>query len=151
MLSVICEIISKYFTSIILSLAAIYLGWQQNKLNGDNTEKELFRDFNIRYSNINNKLNELKSAEMKVITEDPLLYDAAMEFFNLCAEEYYWKKKDRISDEIWKSWHRGMNSWLQQAPVLCELWESEMIFSGPESYYIKDKYEFFDKSNFKKI
>lgn len=151
MLSVICEIISKYFTSIILSLAAIYLGWQQNKLNGDNTEKELFRDFNIRYSNINNKLNELKSAEMKVITEDPLLYDAAMEFFNLCAEEYYWKKKNRISEEIWKSWHRGMNSWLQQAPVLCELWESEMIFSGPESYYIKDKYEFFDKSNFKKI
>lgn len=151
MLSVICEIISKYFTSIILSLAAIYLGWQQNKLNGDNTEKELFRDFNIRYSNLNNKLNELKSADMKVITEDPLLYDAAMEFFNLCAEEYYWKKKDRISDEIWKSWHRGMNSWLQQAPVLCELWESEMIFSGPESYYIKDKYEFFDKSNFKKI
>ena len=151
MLSVICEIISKYFTSIILSLAAIYLGWQQNKLNGDNTEKELFRDFNIRYSNINNKLNELKSADMKVITEDPLLYDAAMEFFNLCAEEYYWKKKNRISEEIWKSWHRGMNSWLQQAPVLCELWESEMIFSGPESYYIKDKYEFFDKSNFKKI
>ena len=151
MLSVICEIISKYFTSIILSLAAIYLGWQQNKLNGDNTEKELFRDFNIRYSNLNNKLNELKRADMKLITKDPLLYDAAMEFFNLCAEEYYWKKKNRISDEIWKSWHRGMNSWLQQAPVLCELWESEMIFSGPESYYIKDKYEFFDKSNFKKI
>ena len=151
MLSVICEIISKYFTSIILSLAAIYLGWQQNKLNGDNTEKELFRDFNIRYSNLNNKLNELKRADMKLITDDPLLYDAAMEFFNLCAEEYYWKKKNRISEEIWKSWHRGMNSWLQQAPVLCELWESEMIFSGPESYYIKDKYEFFDKSNFKKI
>ncbi len=151
MLSVICEIISKYFTSIILSLAAIYLGWQQNKLNGDNTEKELFRDFNIRYSNLNNKLNELKSADMKVITEDPLLYDAAMEFFNLCAEEYYWKKKNRISEEIWKSWHRGMNSWLQQAPVLCELWENEITFSGPESYYIKDKYEFFDKSNFKKI
>ena len=151
MLSVICEIISKYFTSIILSLAAIYLGWQQNKLNGYNTEKELFRDFNIRYSNLNNKLNELKRADMKLITDDPLLYDAAMEFFNLCAEEYYWKKKNRISEEICKSWHRGMNSWLQQAPVLCELWESEMIFSGPESYYIKDKYEFFDKSKFKKI
>jgi hypothetical protein len=151
MLSIICEIITKDFPSIILSIAAIYLGWQQNKLNKDNTEKELFRDFNNRYSNLNNKLNELKSADIKSITEDPLLYDTAMEFFNLCAEEYYWKKKDRISDEIWKSWHRGMNAWLQQAPVLCELWENEMTFSGPESYYIKDKYEFFDKSNFKKI
>jgi hypothetical protein len=148
MLSIICEIITKDFPSIILSIAAIYLGWQQNKLNKDNTEKELFRDFNNRYSNLNNKLNELKSADIKSITEDPLLYDAAMEFFNLCAEEYYWKKKNRISNEIWKSWHRGMNAWLQQAPVLCELWENEMTFSGPESYYIKDKYEFFDKSNF---
>jgi hypothetical protein len=151
MLSVICEIITKDFPSIILSIAAIYLGWQQNKLNKDNTEKELFKDFNTRYSNLNDKLYKLKIKDMESITKDQLLYDVAMEFFNLCAEEYYWKKKDRISDEIWKSWHRGMNSWLQQAPVLCELWESEMTFSGPESYYIKDKYEFFDKSNFKKI
>jgi hypothetical protein len=151
MLSIICEIITKDFPSIILSIAAIYLGWQQNKLNRDNTEKELFKDFNTRYSNLNDKLYKLKIQDMESITKDQLLYDAAMEFFNLCAEEYYWKKKDRISDEIWKSWHRGMNSWLQQAPVLCELWENEMTFSGPESYYIKDKYEFFDKSNFKKI
>ena len=151
MLSVICEIISKDFPSIILSIAAIYLGWQQNKLNKDNTEKELFKDFNTRYSNLNDKLYKLKVKDMKSITDDPLLYDTVMEFFNLCAEEYYWKKKKRISNEIWKSWHRGMNLWLQQVPVLCELWESEMIFSGPESYYIKDKYEFFDKSNFKKI
>jgi hypothetical protein len=145
------ELICNCFFSLVLGFLGFYYTKQQNKLNGDNTEKELFRDFNIRYSNLNNKLNELKSADMKSITEDPLLYDAAMEFFNLCAEEYYWKKKNRISDEIWKSWHRGMNSWLQQAPVLCELWENEMTFSGPESYYIKDKYEFFDKSNFKKI
>ncbi len=145
------ELICNCLFPLILGFVGIRYTSQQNKLNGDNTEKELFRDFNIRYSNLNNKLNELKSADMESITEDPLLYDAAMEFFNLCAEEYYWKKKNRISDEIWKSWHRGMNSWLQQAPVLCELWESEMTFSGPESYYIKDKYEFFDKSNFKKI
>ena len=145
------ELILNCLTPLIIAIVGIYYTSQQNKLNKDNTEKELFKDFNTRYSNLNDKLYKLKVKDMKSITDDPLLYDIAMEFFNLCAEEYYWKKKNRISDEIWKSWHRGMNSWLQQAPVLCELWESEMIFSGPESYYIKDKYEFFDKSNFKKI
>lgn len=145
------ELILNCLTPLIIAIVGIYYTSQQNKLNKDNTEKELFKDFNTRYSNLNDKLYKLKVKDMKSITDDPLLYDIAMEFFNLCAEEYYWKKKKRISDEIWKSWHRGMNSWLQQSPVLCELWECEMIFSGPESYYIKDKYEFFDKSNFKKI
>ena len=87
------ELICNCFFPLVLGFLGFYYTKQQNKLNGDNTEKELFRDFNIRYSNLNNKLNELKSADMKSITEDPLLYDAAMEFFNLCAEEYYWKKK----------------------------------------------------------
>lgn len=145
------ELILNCLPPLIIAIVGIYYTSQQNKLNKDNTEKELFKDFNTRYSNLNDKLYKLKVKDMKSITDDPLLYDIAMEFFNLCAEEYYWKKKKRISDEIWKSWHRGMNSWLQQSPVLCELWECEMIFSGPESYYIKDKYEFFDKSNFKKI
>lgn len=145
------ELILNCLPPLIIAIVGIYYTSQQNKLNKDNTEKELFKDFNTRYSNLNDKLYKLKVKDMKSITDDPLLYDIAMEFFNLCAEEYYWKKKKRISDEIWKSWHRGMNSWLQQSPVLCELWECEMIFSGPESYYIKDKYEFFEKSNFKKI
>ena len=92
------ELILNCLTPLIIAIVGIYYTSQQNKLNKDNTEKELFKDFNTRYSNLNDKLYKLKVKDMKSITDDPLLYDIAMEFFNLCAEEYYWKKKKRISD-----------------------------------------------------
>jgi len=143
------QILSSIITVLGGTLITCIIAWKQHKLNNDNTEKELFKDYNQRYSELNEKL--INIIRFNELNENQELYNAAIEFFNLCAEGYYWKKKGRISGEIWKSWNSNMNSWLRRAPVLCELWESEMIFSGPESYYIKDKYEFFDKSNFKKL
>ena len=142
------QIIASLITVIGGTAISVFFSIKQYRLNRDNTEKELFKEYNSRYSQLNNKLSLLKTKELKNILENKEHYDTAMEFFNLCAEEHYWKKKKRISTELWECWSSGMNNWMKQVPALCELWEIEMIQSGPESYYIKTKYEFFSKSHF---
>ena len=61
----------------------------------------------------------------------------------LCAEQYYWYKKGRISNEIWNAWHSGMMYYYNTFPVVKELWEEETKEEGFKSYYLKDKLGFF--------
>ena len=67
------------------------------------------------------------------------------DYFNLCAEEYYWYKKGRIDDTIWKSWQAGMNSWYTNKPVIKEAWEKEYKNFGHQSFYLKKGEQFFKK------
>ena len=105
---------------------------------------QLFRDFNSRYSKVNFSLQELlekskdESYTLQNLNDDADLRDKIMDYFNICAEELYWKKKRRIPDDVWNAWKIGMDSWYNEIPILQELWKEEISGDGYKSYYLNE-------------
>lgn len=111
----------------------------------DRMMKDLFKEFNARYDKINNSLKQIekKCKNLKELEEHPKLAYKLNDFFNLCAEEYYWHKKGRIDKDIWEAWSDGMNDWYNDVEVIQKAWEAEIKYRGCKSYYISKKDEFF--------
>lgn len=133
----------------ILGVMAYVLTYKYSKkaqsLNEDMTFHQLFRDFNERYNKVNGTLNhlELNSYTLDELKKDEVLYDHVLDYFNLCAEEYFWHKKGRIIGKVWDAWDDGMNYWFNNIKVLRDAWDDELNKNGCKSYYIEDKYAFF--------
>jgi hypothetical protein len=89
---------------------------------------DLFKDFNARYDKINAALQRIAEHGIDDRARDTELI---VEYFNLCAEEYWWFSARHIPDEIWGSWCRGMLSYLDQ-PLFADLWSKEV---KSDSYY----------------
>ena len=95
-------------SSIILGLSALGVSWfysyRTAKLEGDKMMKELFKDFNQRYDRLNDKLAFLEKQQWTLpvleLDENKKYRAAVIDFFNLCAEEYYWYKKGRIDPKV---------------------------------------------------
>lgn len=91
---------------------------------------DLFRDFNSRYDNLNEQLNEIynrpKDEQLKS-TDYGLLYD----YFNLCAEEQMFARAGCIDSSVWREWQNGMR-YFAQDPEISELWQREL---QQDSYY----------------
>lgn len=103
--------------------ATMYFGTLRIKIEHDKLFKELFMDFNAKYDNdLNDLLNELREMpDRKLeIKEKKLVFD----YFNLCSEEYLWKKKGRIPSDVWEAWKAGIQSNLE-IPQVKELFNEE--------------------------
>lgn len=142
--------------SLILTAAGILLTYWHNRharrLANEQMMKQLFTDFNERYGRLNDFLIEIQSncptlEELKLHKNGVDLKKKVLDYFNLCAEEYYWYKKGRIDETIWNSWQSGMNYWYRNVPAIHSLWDDEMKANGPQSYYIEDKNAFFKEPN----
>ena len=97
----------EFLLSITGAIAALVHFWYSQ--HNQNTDRfiGLFRNFNARYDDLNDKLNALlsRSGVLLLSGEDKqLLYD----YFNLCAEEYLFFKSGYIDTEVWRSWLQGM-------------------------------------------
>lgn len=112
-------------------------------------QKELFTEFNKRYDEINNDLNNLGNATVIefrtifTIEQNKKIKQSIYDFFNLCAEEHYWYSKKRIPKKVWISWEKGMNDIYNRSEVIQTIWEEECKDNGHISYYINKKDEFF--------
>ena len=140
------SLISSFIIGLSGIGATIYYSKNSTDRENDRIMLELFREFNARYDLLNGKLYSIikddNSVEQKTLTlEDKnVLYD----FFNLCAEEYFWYKKGRIDPKLWKSWNAGMNFWYSHQ-VIKDLWLEEMkTKNGKTSYYLEKDEEFFE-------
>jgi hypothetical protein len=146
--------IVKTFTPITLGAIGIIItllySSANKKLSHQKMEKDLFKEFNERYDSLNDSLSllsdiktieELKSTESLI--DKKSMYNILIDYFNLCAEQFYWKNKDRISPEIWKSWHSGMNYYYSNFPIVKELWRCEIANEGYISYYLNRDEDFF--------
>lgn len=92
--------------------------------------RDLFREFNVRYDALNDSLNEIAMRDDTIALSDDeirLLYD----YFNLCAEEYYYYKVGYIPEEVWRSWRIGIKNYLD-CPNVYLLMSEEL---KTESYY----------------
>lgn len=158
--------IIKGFSPLIISIAALYISYRYNfksrELANDKMMKELFLECNSRYDSLNDTINLVLSMDtdedinkffemdddeiIKNKTKSLILYKIN-DYFNLCAEEYYWKQKGRIDDAIWLSWQVGMNNIYNDSKIIQEMWQQECMNEGYKSYYINKQNAFFHKAN----
>jgi hypothetical protein len=90
--------------------------------------QDLFKDFNSRYAKLNDDLLSIMKTE-KVEEEEEL--QTVVDYFNLCAEEYWWYRAGYIPQEVWRSWCRGMLQYIDNPPIK-QHWDEE-VTQG--SYY----------------
>jgi hypothetical protein len=90
--------------------------------------KELLTDFNARYNQLN---GDLQSA---IWRDGPFTEQAKLKFidyFNLCAEEWIFRKAGYIFDPVWTAWENGMKQYGKDQRVN-NLW---LIERAGNSYY----------------
>lgn len=121
------------------------------KMEQDRMMKELFTEFNVRYDKINNPLNKIARKSLKkwggYDERKKAKYEGIIvDFFNICAEEYYWYKEGRLDEKIWKSWHKGMNDIYKTGEIIPMIWAEECKNGGYKSYYISSEFEIFNKA-----
>ena len=141
--------------TLIIGIVGLIITWWYNnnnlKIANQKMEKELFNEFNGRYDKLNDHLKsidenttvtDLKIEKYQVDGKLKTLEVILIDYFNLCAEEYYWRKKKRISKKIWLSWEAGMKHYFK-IKIVKELWDKEINDFGYEAYYLKDGQSFF--------
>lgn len=140
--------------SIVLGLFGLYISHKYSsssqKLQDDSLMKELFEKFNERYDSLNdqiqivmdaelfNKINKENLSSFRIEKSNKTYKQVLIDYFNLCAEEYFWHKKGRIDPLVWKSWNAGMKYWYK-SKLLQDFWEEEKKNNGYESYYLEDQ------------
>ena len=103
--------------------------FQKQKLDEIRLMKELITDFNSRYDDLNDKLNDiLRKGDMVLDQNERATLN---DYFNLCAEEYLFKELGYIDPQVWEAWYRGMEIYFKDQRI-CELWEQE---EKTDSYY----------------
>lgn len=140
-----------YLVGIIAIIITFFYNYHSKKMEHDKMNKELFKEFNSRYDKINHSLHKISKEckNLKDLEKNPKLEYKLNDFFNLCAEEYFWYKKGRIDKSIWLAWEDGMNDWYNNVAVIKEAWEAEVSKRGFKSYYITNKNAFFkERANF---
>ena len=141
--------------TVLLGFFTLIISWwfssNNLKINHQKMEKELFSEFNRRYDLLNDSLSNLSGLntieDLKntgSLIEQKSMYNVVIDYFNLCSEQYYWHKNNRISPEIWASWNAGMKFYYDNYAVVKLLWKDEIKSSGYKSYYLKKNVNFFE-------
>ena len=110
-------------------LSFVYFAHTQ-KLEEVKLFKELFKEFNERYDRLNAPLDRIlhgNNNDALNAAELDTLYD----YFNLCAEEFFYYKHGYIDRQVWKAWSNGMKLFFSN-PRISKLWQKER---KTESYY----------------
>ncbi|MEQ8219370.1 MAG: hypothetical protein RH981_14125 [Arenibacter sp.] len=142
-------------TTAILGGSGILITFFYNRHNRrlahDKMEKDLFTECNRRYDALNEYLEEIVKfqniEELNNYTGEVNLRYKLNDYFNLCAEEYYWYKKKRIDNKIWESWEEGMNSWYNNHTIIREVWDLELKNYGHKTFYMNNGDSFFRRKH----
>lgn len=114
------------------SMVAVALGFiyfvQRQKLDETRLFSDLFCAFNKRYDRLNAKLSRIATKSVLDGGDE----DIAIDYFNLCAEEYLFYREGYILPDVWTAWCRGMWQYVGTDGPLRHLWQRE-VTTG--SYY----------------
>ncbi|MCT2561859.1 hypothetical protein [Chryseobacterium herbae] len=122
------------FLGSLVSIGTIYYGSLKLRIENDLFFKDLFRSFNERYdADLNDLINELRIEPTRILS--PTEKNKIIDYFNLCAEEFLWKKKNRIPKDVWEAWRAGIHQNLEIHQIR-ELYAQETdSHKGRVSYY----------------
>jgi hypothetical protein len=81
----------------------------------------LFREFNLRYDNLNDELQKLIDHEQEFSQKERL---KVIDYFNLCAEEWLYYEAGYIDEKVWRAWRDGMKFYGKD-PRFAKLWAEE--------------------------
>jgi hypothetical protein len=109
------------------ALAFCYFVQKQN-LDDLRLFRELFTDFNHRYDEMNEKLEDIRAGNQAIDSEQRQIL---VRYFNLCAEEYLFYREGFIHQLVWRSWCLGMLYYLKNERIK-EIWKIEVSL---DSYY----------------
>ena len=115
-------------TFVGLSLSFFYF-FQRQKLAETRLMKELITDFNSRYDALNEELKAIVDNPSSKLTRCKC--ETLDDYFNLCAEEYFFYTFGSIDPRVWKAWHEGMKEYSKDQRIR-ERWKKE---EKSESYY----------------
>lgn len=144
------SLISTIILSAVGFAITVYYSIHAKSVANDQMMKQLFTEFNKRYDKLNNALHEIEKSystlsQLEAAPNADELKQKVIDYFSLCAEEFYWyHHKKRIDPIVWKSWKHGMNYWYGKVPAIKEMWEKEIVANGKSSYYITGSDEFFE-------
>lgn len=128
-----CKLKDRFETAIFASLigALITSYWSLNKqwLEHNQAFKDLFRDFNKRFDQLNESLNEIVKGQFDSRTQERVIQD----YLNLCSEEYLWYKKGRIDKDVWQAWKHGILYYINKSKPIEAYFMKESI--NDVSYY----------------
>ena len=139
---------------VILAVVAAILAKRHNNLtsdlSNDTLQKQLFTELNGRYDKLNDLLkfvlefdddevmhyNESENDENIGAYKKSFIKFKINDYFNLCAEEYYWFSKNRIDNRIWNAWQKGMNDIYNGSSRIQEQGKDEIKNDGWKSFYL---------------
>ena len=98
----------------VAAIASAVFAIQKQKLDELKLFHDLFQAFNARYDLLNDPLQDilLTGGELELAQKQHLV-----DYFNLCAEEYFFFRQGSIPPEVWRTWCRGMLYYLADKRV----------------------------------
>jgi hypothetical protein len=121
----------KVLLTVVGSLLSFVYFIQKQQLDEAKFLNELFIQFNRRYDDLNEKLNDILENKKGLKELEAHEIDTLYDYFNLCGEEYLFYRRGYIYPEVWRSWVAGMKIYYDN-PRVKELWSHELI---TQSYY----------------
>ena len=109
-------------------LVGAYYFLQKQQLEELRLFERLFADFNRRYTEMNERLQLLIAGDDPLTAKDRALLE---DYFNLCAEEYFYYTHGIIDPTVWRAWCRGILQYLQDGRI-GDFWRHE---ESSDSYY----------------
>ena len=101
---------------------------QKQRLDELKLFRELFTYFNDVYDELNDHLERIATDGQIDVSENR---QRVVDYFNLCAEEFWWYREGYIPDSVWGFWCRGMMYYFDRAEFQ-KLWNDEKRIN---SYY----------------
>ncbi len=101
---------------------------QKQRLDELKLFRDLFTDFNDAYDELNDHLERIATHGQIDVPENR---QKVVDYFNLCAEEFWWYREGYIPDSVWGFWCRGMKYYFDRAEFQ-KLWDEEQKIN---SYY----------------
>lgn len=122
--------LTRHSIALISIIAGSIYFIQKHQLEKMKLFKQLFTEFNARYDNLNDKLIKIidKSSDETLAQQEKIVI---IDYFNLCAEEYFFYKHGCILCEVWEDWRNGIKEKFNSKRIK-DLWEVE---KGNNSYY----------------
>jgi hypothetical protein len=158
------------FQTLIAAVIGAFIAWRFNKRKSELDEKafkrDLFYQFNSRYSELNGRLEDCHNWEIETEIrssngsdlkledyweefhrKDPPFksdyIDAVYDYLNMCSEQHYWYQKKFVDEDVWACWQNGMKAWHHRLFVMQKAIEDE--FNLGTVFYTKDFLNIFRK------
>ena len=100
---------------LYISVGVALLSWmffiQKQKLEEDKLFFEAFAQFNSRFSELLPFLNDIQNGH----SNDSHMIE---KYFDLCAEEYYYFKRGRLPDDVWRCWAKGIQFYIDSSDAV---------------------------------